>query len=223
MAMERDEMFGRHFAASWLVLAAASLGGCSQSVGLYHETEGGAIAQSRQAPPGANLPYPNLADVPAPQEAAAPGAQAAITAQARGGVSAPSPGALAGLALPSAVPPLPNVPGLMLSSPSVVPATPLPPMVVKPPAPPPAPPVGVAFAPGSALLPYSQAERLQGAVAQRGGAHVRAVGFGDGSMALALARARRLADALTADGVPAQDIEVNAFAAGSGGFVQLVY
>ncbi|MDE2319573.1 MAG: hypothetical protein KGK02_07735 [Rhodospirillales bacterium] len=216
-------MFGRHFAASWLVLAAASLGGCSQSVGLYHEMEGGAIAQNRQPPPGASLPYPNLADVPAPEAATAPGAQAAITAQAQGGVSAPSPGALAGLALPSAAPALPNVPGLTLSNPSFAPAPPQPPVAVKPPAPPPAPPVGIAFAPGSALLPYSQAELIQGVVRQRNGQRLRVAGFGEGSMTLALARAQRLADALTADGVPGGDIETSALAAGSGGFVQLVY
>ena len=216
-------MFGRHFAASWLILAAASLAGCSQSVGLYHDVEGGAIAQNRQAPPGADLPYPNLADVPAPQAAATPGSQAAITARAQGGVSAPSSGALAGLALPSGVPPLPNVPGLALSNPSFVPAPP-PPVVVQRSAPvlaPPPPPVGIAFAPGSALLPHSQGLLIQDVVRQRNGRHLRVTGFGNGSMNLALARARRLADALTADGVPGGDIEMNALAAGSGGIVQL--
>ncbi len=216
-------MFGRHFAASWLILAAASLAGCSQSVGLYHDVEGGAIAQNRQAPPGANLPYPNLADVPAPQEAATPGSQAAIAARAQGGVSAPSAGALAGLALPSGAPPLPNVPGLGLSNPSF--ALPPPPVAVQPPAPalatPPSPPVGIAFAPGSALLPYSQGLLIQAVARQRNGQRVQVVGFGGGSMNLALARAQRLADALTADGVPGNDIEMKALAAGSGGSVQL--
>ncbi|MDE2391200.1 MAG: hypothetical protein KGL65_06280 [Rhodospirillales bacterium] len=216
-------MFGRHFAASWLILASASLAGCSQSVGLYHDVEGGAIAQNRQAPPGANLPYPNLADVPAPQEAATPGSQAAITAQAQGGVSAPSSGALAGLALPTGAPPLPNVPGLALSNPSFAPAPP--PVVVPPPAPaqapPSSPPVGIAFAPGSALLPHSQGLLIQTVAGQRNGQRVRVTGFGDGSMTLALARAQRLADALTADGVPGSDIETEALAAGSGGSVQL--
>lgn len=216
-------MFGRRFAASWVILAATSLSGCSQSIGLYHEIEGGAIAQKRQPPPGANLPYPNLADVPAPQAPAAPGTQAAITAQARGGVSAPSQEALAGLSLPSAPPPLPNVPGVTLANPAFTPA-PVP--VAPPPAAPPPPnkpPVAVAFRPGSALLIYSQVVAIQGVAAQSAGAHVRVCGFGEGSMALALARARRLADALTADGVPGRNIEISAFAAGSGGFVQLVY
>jgi len=220
-------MFGRRFAASWLILAATSLGGCSQSVGLYHEVEGGAIAQNRQPPPGAKLPYPNRADVPAPQAPAAPGAQTAIAAQAHGGVSAPAPGALAGLSLPAAPPPVPNVPGISLSNPvtasrpapAPAPAAPAP----AAPAPPNRPPVSIAFRPGSALLPYSQAGVIQGVVAQRGTAHLRVCGFGEGSMTLALARARRLADQLTADGVAGRDIDINAFAAGSGGFVQLVY
>ncbi len=218
-------MFGRRFAASWVILAATSLGGCSQSVGLYHDVEGGAIAQNRQPPPGADLPYPNLADVPAAQAASAPGAQAAITAQAQGGISAPSPEALAGLTLPSAPPPVPDVPGVTLSNPATaagfapVPAAPAP----AAPPPPDKPPVSIAFGPGSALLPYSQANMIQGVVAERGAGRFRVCGFGEGSMTLALARAQRLADALTADGVPGQDIEINAFAAGSGGFVQLVY
>ncbi|MDE2238488.1 MAG: hypothetical protein KGJ73_00990 [Rhodospirillales bacterium] len=201
-------------------MAATSLGGCSQSVGLYHRIEGGAIAQSRQAPPGANLPYPNLADVPPPLAATPPGSQEAIAAQARGGVSAPSPGALAGLALPSAVPPLPKVPGLALSNPIFTPAPPKPQAPTLAAAPPPAPPVGIAFAPGSALLPYSQTGAIQAAAVQRGAGRVRVCGFGEGSMALAIARAQRLADALTAAGVPGKNIDMTAFSAGSGGFVQ---
>jgi outer membrane protein OmpA-like peptidoglycan-associated protein len=56
-----------------------------------------------------------------------------------------------------------------------------------------------------------------------------AAGFGDGgatdaaALSLALARARAIADALTAAGVPPSAIILDAAAAGSGGFVQLVY
>jgi outer membrane protein OmpA-like peptidoglycan-associated protein len=62
-----------------------------------------------------------------------------------------------------------------------------------------------------------------------GASKVLAAGFGDGgaadsqSLALALARARAIADALTAAGVPASAIILDAAATGSGGFVQLVY
>lgn len=218
-------MVGRRFAASWIFLAATSLSGCSQAINLYHKEEGGAIAQNRQPPPGTNLPYPNLADVPAPQPPAAPGAQAAITSQARNGVSAPAPGALAGLSLPEAPPPVPSVPGLTIQTPNVNAPAPKPaPAPALAPAPkPPGPAVGVAFAPGSALLPAAQQSVIQGVAAQRQDGFIRAVGFGDGSMGLALARARRIADALTAAGVPADKIKLDAFAAGSGGFVQLVY
>jgi hypothetical protein len=38
-----------------------------------------------------------------------------------------------------------------------------------------------------------------------------------------LSRARRLSDALTANGVPPAAIQISAMEAGSGGFVQLVY
>jgi hypothetical protein len=55
-----------------------------------------------------------------------------------------------------------------------------------------------------------------------GNAHVLAGGFGS-SFSLALARAQRLGEALTAAGVPAADIKLLARPAGSGGFVQLVY
>lgn len=218
-------MLGRRYAALFGILAVTSLlGGCSQSIHLYHEAEGGAIAQNRQPPPGANLPYPNLADVPPPLAPAAPGAQAVITAQARGGVSAPSAGALAGLTLPTAPPPVPKVPGVSVANPKAVPAPAVPAVAQPAAAPkPPGPPVSVAFRPGSALLPYDQQTLIQGVAAHRKGALIRVCGFGGGSLSLALARAQRMADALTAAGVPGKDIKINAFAAGSGGFVQLVY
>ena len=177
-----------------------------------------------------DLPFPNLADVPKAPKAQPANEQAKITQQAHSGVSAPSPGALEGLTLPEGPPPVPNVPGVSL------PATPTPSTAMAelnaesapkpaPPAPPrpPAPPVAIGFAPGRALLPFSQTKKINAVLAARGDAHVVAGGFGDGSLTLALDRARRLADALTASGVPATDIRLTASAAGSGGFVQLVY
>ncbi|MDD2795117.1 hypothetical protein [Acidocella sp.] len=200
---------------------------------MYHSIEGGAIAQNRQPPPGADQPYPNLADVPQAPPPAAPGAQAAIAARARAntpGVTPPSPGALAGLELPAAPPPLPNIPGLELTRP----AAPPPAAAPAPPAPPPnGPPVALAFPPGSALLPAAAlapiraiaAERVRAiaaAHAKASNAHILAGGFGS-SFALALARAQRLGEALTAAGVPASAIKLVAQPSGSGGFVQLVY
>ena len=220
-------MGGRFWTASSVGLAFL-LGGCSTTVGLYHDVEGGAISQTRQPPPGMNQPYPNLADVPqAPQQGPAASQQAQITQQARGGVSAPSPGALEGLSLPAGAPPLPNVPGIsippMQTGPAESASTAKPAPAPAAPPKPPSPPVSIGFAPGKALLPFAEEPKILDVAAARGDAQVIAGGFGDGSLSLALYRARRLADALTADGVPASDIRLVASAAGSGGFVQLVY
>lgn len=218
-------MGGRRFGLAFSFALGLSLGGCAGTIGLYHDVEGGAISQTRQPPPGLDQPYPNLADVPAAHAAAPAGAQAAITAQAQSGVSAPAPGALAGLLLPTAAPPLPDVPGLNLpAEPSPAPgpvfAGPMPLPAI--PAPLPAA-AAIGFAPGSAVLPPSEAAKIGRLATARGQTDVLAGGFGEGSLTLALARARRLADALTADGVPGQNIRLDAMAAGSGGFVQLVY
>lgn len=215
-------MLRRRCGAAFSVVLAFSLCGCSSPVGLYHSFEGGAIAQNRQAPPGANLPYPNLADVPAGLPAMPAGEQEAIATQAHTGVSAPSPGALAGLTLPTAAPPVPNVPGLTLTAPPPPPPA-LAPVAAAPAPKPPGPPQAVAFRPGSALLPPEQAVLLKRFAARRGAARIRIGGFGEGDLPLALSRARRIADALTADGVPPGDIRVTAQASGSGGFAQLVY
>lgn len=216
-------MVVRRYGAAFSFVAALALSGCSVPVGLYHDVEGGAISKTRQPPPGMNLPYPNLANVPPPVQPAAPGTQAAIAAQAHSGVSAPSAAALAGLTLPQAVPPLPDVPGLTLpATPTPVP----PPAVAEAPPPPPkppGPPITIGFPPKTALLPFAAGKTLAAVAAGRGDATVIAGGFGDGSLPLALARARRLADALTAAGVPPGDIRLTAAADGSGGFVQLVY
>jgi outer membrane protein OmpA-like peptidoglycan-associated protein len=84
-------------------------------------------------------------------------------------------------------------------------------------------PQAVAFRPGSALLPPEQAKQLATFAAQRGAAAIRVAGFGEGKPSLAIARARRIADELTAHGVPPGQISLAALAEGSGGFVQLVY
>lgn len=218
------------------------LAGCAGPVGLYHSAEGGAIAQPLQAPPGADAPYPNLANVPAApvqlsaSEEAAVGQRLAGTpgneTAAGGGVSAPSPEALAGLELPGAPPPTPDVPDLVIprapAAPAMLPVT-APPAATAP-ARPPRAPVALAFPPGSAVLDPDTAAALSGVAAAVGGDHVLVAGFGEAAgagdaaaMTLALARARRLADALTADGVPASAINLLAASGGSGGFVQLFY
>ena len=215
-------MTGRRFGAAGSVLLAVALAGCSGPLGLYHSIEGGAIARNRQPPTGANLPYPNLASVP---PAAPPGiSQSAIAQRVQSGVSPASPGALAGLSLPGAPPPLPDIPGLNLpAAPSTPAAAPTPRITVAP-KPKNGVPVAFAFPIGSALLPKRDLPALQGLAAARGNARLRVGGFGDSvSLTLALARAQRLADALTALGVPPGAIDLIAMREGSGGFVQFVY
>lgn len=218
-----SKMKGRHFAA-FSCWAALLLAGCAGPVGVYHNLEGGAIAQARQPPPGINAPYPNLADVPPEPKPLAPGAAASVAAQVQNtgpGVSPPSAEALAGLTLPSAPPPLPDIPGLHLPA---TPSTPPPPLPKPPPAPPPSSaPIALAFPAGSAVLPELDATALQAAALDHGRSAILVGGFGEGSISLAITRARRLADALTADGVPPGIIRITAMARGSGGFVQLVY
>lgn len=57
-------------AAGTALLASLALAGCSRTpidagVDLYHDLEGGAIAEQRPPPPGLDAPYPNLGSIPA--------------------------------------------------------------------------------------------------------------------------------------------------------------
>jgi outer membrane protein OmpA-like peptidoglycan-associated protein len=218
----------------WLV-AAFGIAGCAGPVTAYHDIEGGAIAQPRQPPPGANLPYPNLASVPAAPVALTPAQTQNVTQRLNPAAAATqatqaNPAALAGLALPGGVPPAPNV---GLNIPSL--PTPAPGPAAPPAAPVPARPadraaVSLAFAPGSAIISSKTAQALAALAQTRGGATILAGGFGEQadapdatSLILALNRARAIADALTAAGVPPAAIILSAAAAGSGGFVQFIY
>jgi outer membrane protein OmpA-like peptidoglycan-associated protein len=210
-------------------------------VALYHRAEGGDIGALRQPVPGSNLPYPNLASVPAAPTALTPAQTQAVQAQLAQAKAAPelptsvpdpaSRIALDGLMLPQAAPPEPDVPGIDWQG---LPAVSEP---VRPSAPPArkverpdGPPILLAFQPKSALLSRDAQAALQALASARGSAHIRVGGFGEQSaapdaaaLALALYRARRIADALTAAGVPPQAITMVAAATGSGGFAQLVY
>jgi hypothetical protein len=219
-------MTGRRLGAAFSGLLVFVLAGCSGPVGLYHSIEGGAIAQKRQPPPGADQPYPNLANVPPAQAVAPPSTAAAIARRVQNtatGVSPASAEALAGLALPTAPPPNPNVPGLHLPAVASTPVIPKPAKVVAA-TPPNGTPVALAFPIGTAILPFKDATTLHHIAVARGPAKILVGGFGDNtSLSLALSRARRLSDALTANGVPPAAIQIVAMEAGSGGFVQLVY
>jgi outer membrane protein OmpA-like peptidoglycan-associated protein len=227
------------FAGVLLLGPALSLSGCGGPVSAYHNIEGGAIALPRQPPPGADSPYPNLAAVPAAPAAVTPAQTASLLNRLPiNSLPIPAteanPAALAGLTLPSGPPPVPNVPGLNLPknpTPNVIPAPPKSVPVVAKAAQ--SAPVAIAFAPGSAILSPDMVNALTAIAPGRGTSKILAVGFGEATapdsaalslaLALALERARAIADQLTAAGVPASAIILNAAAAGSGGFVQLVY
>jgi hypothetical protein len=137
--------------------------------------------------------------------------------------------ALDDLVLPAAAPPLPQVPGITLPlTPATVAVAAAP--VAAPVKPPDGAPVSFAFPPKSAILSSSSENALRAMAAARGTAMVLVGGFGGpgeaqdaAALTLALWRARRIADALTAAGVPPAAITLTASAGGSGGFAQLVY
>jgi len=220
-----------------VVAAAVALAGCAGPVAAYHDIEGGAIAQPRQAPPGVDLPYPNLASVPTVPTPPTEQQLASVTLRLQP-VPPPqpqivaNPAALEGLELPGGPPPAPDVPGL------AIPATPTPHKITyaAPPPPPPAKakpdsaPVSLPFPPGSAIMDGKTTDAVTALAATRGDATIIAGGFGaPGAVAdaaalkLGLQRAQAIADALTAAGVPAEDLRLVAGSDGSGGFVKLVY
>jgi outer membrane protein OmpA-like peptidoglycan-associated protein len=81
-------------------------------------------------------------------------------------------------------------------------------------------------------LPPTAADQLKQLVARRGTGAIAVTGFGDAAsndadaqsaaLTLGLSRAKAIAAALTADGVPASAVQVDAEAIGRGGTVRLV-
>jgi outer membrane protein OmpA-like peptidoglycan-associated protein len=216
-----------------------ALGGCAGPVATYHDLEGGAIAQARQAPPGADAPYPNLARVPTvpvpptEQELASVGARLA-PAPAPQPQLVPNAAALEGLTLPGGPPPAPHVPG------TYVPAVAAPHVITYAPVAAPAraatkpadsAPVSLAFEPGSAILDGKTVDALEtladtvnpDATVVVGGFGKPGAGPDAGALMLGVHRARAIADVLTAAGVPAGQVVMVAGAAGDGGFVRLTY
>jgi outer membrane protein OmpA-like peptidoglycan-associated protein len=227
---------------SWACVALLGIAGCESPIALYHKAEGGDIAKAEQPPPGADLPYPNLASVPPAPKALTPAQSQAVRLQLAQAMAAPelptatpdpaSGEALGGLMLPASAPPEPDVPGINWQG------LPEPVAPVRPPPAPPArraalpdgPPILLGFRPDSAILDAQGQEALKALAVARGGATIRVGGFGDqaatpdaAALTLAVRRARRIADALTAAGVPPDAITLVAASAGSGGFAQLVY
>jgi outer membrane protein OmpA-like peptidoglycan-associated protein len=168
----------------------------------------------------------------APPAPAAPGAAAPAAAQASAsasGLAAPDPD----LPNPPAAPPPPPVLA-GVNVPAVTAPTPLPvapPPTPKPP-PPPGPPVGIAFPHGSGLLPEDALATLKSLAAQRGARAIAVTGFGEATsddpaaqaaaLPLALDRARAVAAALGAFGVPGSALRLVALPAGGGAVARVV-
>ena len=88
------------------------------------------------------------------------------------------------------------------------------------------------FGNGSAELPPLAAVQLKQLAARRGNGVIAVTGYGDAAsndpdaqaaaLTLGLSRAKAIAAALTADGVPASAVQVDAEALGRGGTARLV-
>jgi outer membrane protein OmpA-like peptidoglycan-associated protein len=88
------------------------------------------------------------------------------------------------------------------------------------------------FASGSATLPPSASDTLRGLAGRRGNGMIAVIGYGDAAasdptaqstaLSLGLSRAQAIAAALTAAGVPATAIQLDAQASGRGGAARLV-
>jgi outer membrane protein OmpA-like peptidoglycan-associated protein len=181
-------------------------------------------------------PQPSIPDAPAAPPSRAP----------RGSVeSAPLPNPQPAVGAQSAAGPAPEMPNAPPAPPriagvSVPPTAPTAPPVAPPkPSAPGAPLSGneaaavpVSFPLGSAVLPSDDNAALSALAARRGAHAIAVTGFGEATesmpakqsagLTLALARARAIAAALTADGVPASVLRIDAQAAGRGGAARLL-
>ncbi len=137
--------------------------------------------------------------------------------------------------IPDAPPPAPQLSGLTLATTGAAtvaaPAATAPPPAPPPP-PPPLPPNAIAFPSGSAVLPPEASAVLKSLVSQRGAAAVSITGFGEAAsndppaqaaaLPLGYARARAVAAALLARGVPATSLRIEAVAPGNGAVARIV-
>jgi len=136
--------------------------------------------------------------------------------------------------IPTAPPPPPQIAGVGIpaTKPTPPPVAPPSPATVAKLAASAATPLAVGFKPGSAVLPPAAGAGLKQLAGQRGNHPVEVIGFGDADDAtpevqaagvgLALARARAIVAALTASGVPAASIRMDAQASGHGGAARLI-
>jgi outer membrane protein OmpA-like peptidoglycan-associated protein len=92
--------------------------------------------------------------------------------------------------------------------------------------------ISLTFVAGSADLPALAADQLKQLVGRRGNGIIAVTGYGDAAsndpdaqaaaLTLGLSRAKAMAAALTADGVPASAVQMDAEAIGRGGTARLV-
>jgi len=196
----------------------------------------GASLAAASAPAAAPAPTSAPAPAPAPTPAvAAPAAPAPVArAAASPAAAAPPPPptiAQAALTLPATPPAPPRLPGVAAAT-AATPALRAPPSAAPAAAAfAPGAPVGIAFAAGSAVLPEGTLVTLRRFAASRAGHDIWAVGYGETSgidaagqaatLALAFARARAIATALTQSGVPADAIRLTGEAIGRGGVARI--
>nr|WP_294503285.1 OmpA family protein [uncultured Rhodopila sp.] len=176
-------------------------------------------------PPVASASLPAAAAPPAPPSAPAPAPRKPVQSAAlEAPASAPQAAAAAPPELPAAPPP------------RALDAPPPPVAAVVPPPMPPATPgissASIVFVEGSAALSPPAADEVKSFAASRGKGVIVVTGYGDSTssdpsaqsaaLGTGLARANAIADALKADGVPADAVRVNAEASGRGASLRLL-
>jgi len=184
-------------------------------------------------PPTPPRPAPvgKVAEEPLASPPAAPAVAVATAAVPAAPPAAPAVDA-ATVSVPAAPPPAPRIPGMDV--PAITAPTPPPfatPVVVPGPAPAAVLAVLVAFQPGSVDIAPQTQDALRNLAQRRGAAPLEAIGYGDAAsgdpaaasaaLPLALARARAIAAVLTASGVPAALVHVDAEAEGHGGAARI--
>lgn len=192
------------------------------------------------APPGAaaqptaqSAAPPPLPTTPPPPPSLPGATVAAPTPPAASPAAVAPPRAAPPLAPPAPAPqPARTVPPPPAAAPSAAPTTvasasPPPPKVAAP-----ASAISLTFIAGSADLPALAADQLKQLAGRRGNGIIAVTGYGDAAsndpdaqaaaLTLGLSRAKAMAAALTADGVPASAVQMDAEAIGRGGTARLV-
>jgi outer membrane protein OmpA-like peptidoglycan-associated protein len=204
------------------------------------QTASATLPAAEAPPPAPTPPAAKSPDVtPPPAKAPVGDVQSAPLAPPGATAQPPAIEAAAPPPLPTTPPPPPSLPGVSAPPPASAgqpaAATPTAVAAATPPPPPgsnPADTVNVTFVSGSATLPAVGADTLKQLAARRGNGVIAVTGYGDATsddptaqsqaLGLGLSRAQAMASALTAAGVPASAVQVDAAALGRGGMARLV-